>query len=98
MQLISICKSGLVSRVGPGMPQQGLWPWPGPLAGKQAGAGGGVWGRSGPKLPLAHALCWGWKGLPMWGPGCLGLPAPWGSGNVANGAARGWAGTAMPGL
>lgn len=41
MQLISICKSGLVSRVGPGMPQQGPWPWPRPLAGKRAGAGVG---------------------------------------------------------
>lgn len=41
----------------------------------------------------------------MWGPGCLGLPAPWGSGSMANGAASGWAGAhgtepdgSLPGL
>lgn len=35
------------------MPQQGLWPWPVPLAGKWAG-GGESGGGSGPRPPLAH--------------------------------------------
>lgn len=66
------------------MPQQGLWPCPGPLAGKQAPGDGGVRAQAASgTCPCAAAG----SGL-QWGPGCLGWPA----GSLANGAARGWAG------
>lgn len=89
MRPISICKSGLVNRVWPGLPQQVLWPWPGPLAGKQVGGGGGV--NTQQVSPGTCPSAGAGRGL-QGGPGCLDLPTPWGSGSMANRAARGWVG------
>lgn len=90
MWLISICKSGLASLVGPGMPQQGLWPWPGPLAGKWARGGGGVqaqaspdtWSSAGAGRGLQRGAQAAWACLPR---GALGA---WPMGLPGDGQAR----------
>lgn len=72
MWLISICKSGLVSLVGPGMPQQAY------------GLGQGLWQVSGPGLvvgsrprpPLAHAPLLGLVGASSGEPRLPGLAYP----------------------